>query len=149
MAKPIPDGYSSVTPYLSIQGASAAIEWYAKTFGARERMRMPGPDGTVGHAEIDIGGSVVMLADEFPRMNFKGPRAWGGSPVHLHLYVEDVDAVFARAVANGAKVVQKLEDKFYGDRSGSVENPFGHFWHLATHKEDLTPDEIAKRMPKA
>ena len=148
MAKPIPDGYPSVTPYLCVQGAAAAIDWYVKALGARERMRMPGPNGTIGHAEVEIGGSPVMLADEFPQMGFKGPRTYGGSPVHLHVYVADVDAVFARAVENGAKVLQPLQDKFYGDRSGSVEDPYGHVWHLSTHKEDLTPEEIQRRAPK-
>ena len=148
MAKPIPDGYQSVTPYLCVQGAAAAIDWYVKALGARERMRMPGPEGKIGHAEIEIGGSAVMLADEFPPMGFKGPRAYGGSPVHLHVYVPDVDAVFAKAVQHGAKVLQPLQDKFYGDRSGSVEDPFGHVWHVATHKEDLTMEEIRRRAPK-
>lgn len=149
MVKPIPDGYPRLAPYLSIQGAAAAIDWYAKVLGARERMRMPAPGGTVGHAEMEIGDSLLMIADEFPQMNFKSPRAFGGSPVHLHVYVEDVDAVFAKAVENGARILQPLENKFYGDRSGSVQDPFGHVWHLATRKEDLTPEEIAKRSPKS
>lgn len=148
MVKPIPDGYSPVTPYLSVRGAAEAIEWYGRAFGAVERLRLPAPGGTVAHAEIVIGGSVIMLSDEFPPLNFRSPKAFGGSPVHLHLYVENVDEVFARAVAEGAKVVQKLEDKFYGDRSGSVEDPFGHVWHLATHVEDLTSEEIRRRAPK-
>ncbi|HEX7902220.1 MAG TPA: VOC family protein [Planctomycetota bacterium] len=146
--KPIPDGYHAVTPYLSIAGAGAAIDFYKKVFGAKEVMRMPGPDGKIGHAEIQIGGSKIMLADEFPQMNSRGPKAFGGTPVQIHLYVEDVDAVFARAVAAGAKVLRPVADQFYGDRAGGLEDPFGHVWHVATHKEDLTPEEIAKRAPK-
>jgi len=146
--KPIPDGYHSVTPYLAIAGAGAGIDWYKKVFGAKEIMRMPGPDGRVGHAEIQIGDSKIMLADEFPQMNCRSPKSIGGTPVHIHLYVEDVDAVFARAVAAGVKVLRPVADQFYGDRSGGFEDPFGHVWHVATHKEDLTPEEIAKRAPK-
>jgi PhnB protein len=146
--KPVPDGYHSVNPYLCVDGAGAGIDWYKMAFGATEIMRMPGPDGKIGHAEIQIGNSRIMLADEFPQMNCRGPRAYGGSPVHLHVYLEDVDAVFARAVAAGAKALRPVADQFYGDRSGSLEDPFGHTWHVATHKEDLTPEEIAKRAPK-
>jgi PhnB protein len=146
--KPIPDGYHAVTPYLSVAGAAAAIDWYKKVFAAREVMRMPGPDGKVGHAEIEIGGSKIMLADEFPQMNSRGPKSIGGTPVQIHLYVTDVDAVFAQAVAAGAKVLRPVADQFYGDRAGGFEDPFGHLWHVATHKEDLTPEEIAKRAPK-
>jgi PhnB protein len=146
--KAVPDGYRTVTPYLSVDGASAAIAFYTKAFAATEVMRLPGPDGKLGHAEIQIGDSRVMLADEFPQMNFRGPKTIGGSPVHIHLYVQDVDAFYARALAAGAKTLRPIADQFYGDRSVSVEDPFGHVWHLATHKEDLTPEEIARRMPK-
>ena len=146
--KAVPDGYHSVTPYLCVGGASDAIAFYVKAFGATEIMRMPGPDGKLGHAEIQIGDSRVMLADEFPPMNFRGPKTIGGSPVHIHIYVQDVDALYARALAAGAKTLRPIADQFYGDRSVSVEDPFGHVWHLATHKEDLTPEEIAKRAPK-
>jgi PhnB protein len=143
--KPIPDNYHVVTPYLSIRGAANAIEFYKKAFGATERMRMSQPDGRVGHAELQIGDSCVMLADEFPEMDFRGPHSVGGSPVHLHLYVEDVDAVVAQAVGAGAKVVRAVQDQFYGDRSGTITDPYGHVWHVATHKEDLSPEEMRKR----
>ena len=143
--KAIPEGAQAVTPYMCIKGAGDAIAFYGKAFGAKELMRVSGPGGSVGHAEIEIGGSRVMLADEFPAMNFRGPKTIGGSPVHLHLYVEDVDAMFDRAVKAGAKVVRALTDQFYGDRSGTVEDPFGHVWHLATHKEDLSIEEVQRR----
>jgi PhnB protein len=143
--KPIPDGYHSVTPYLSIQGAAAAIDFYKRAFGATEIMRMPQPDGRVGHAEIQIGDSRVMMADEFPEMDFNAPQKYGGSPVHLHIYVEDVDKVFKQALAAGGKEVRPVQDQFYGDRLGTLADPFGHVWHVSTHKEDLTPEEIGKR----
>ena len=143
--KPIPDGYHSVTPYLIVNGGAAAIEFYKKAFGATEVMRMPGPDGKVGHAEIHIGDSVVMLADEHPEMGAKSPHAIGGTPVSILLYVEDVDAVVRQAVAAGAKIQRPIEDKFYGDRMGSLDDPFGHIWHVATHTEDVTPEEMKKR----
>ena len=143
--KPIPEGYHTITPYLSIKGASDAIEFYKKAFGAKEVMRMGEPDGRIGHAELQIGDSKIMLADEHPEMDFRSPRAIGGTPVLLHLYVEDVDNVVGRAVAAGAKVVRPVQDQFYGDRSGSVADPYGHVWHVATHTEDLSPDEIRKR----
>jgi PhnB protein len=135
---PIPDGYHAITPYLSIKGASDAIEFYKKAFGAKEVMRM-------GHAELQIGDSKIMLADEHPEMDFRSPRALGGTPVMLHLYVDDVDTVVGRAVASGAKVLRPVQDQFYGDRSGSVADPYGHVWHVATHKEDLSMEEIGKR----
>ncbi|MEX2185201.1 MAG: VOC family protein [Pirellulales bacterium] len=144
--KAIPDGYHSVTPYLICGGATDALAFYAKTFAATERMRLETPDGKIGHAEIDIGDSCVMLADEHPEMGAVGPKTVGGSPVGICLYVEDCDAVFQRAVAAGATVVRPLADQFYGDRSGTIEDPFGHKWTIATHKEDLTPEEIAARM---
>jgi PhnB protein len=143
--KPIPEGYHAVIPYLSIKGAADAIEFYKKAFGAKELMRMAQPDGRVGHAELQIGDSKVMLADEHPEMDFRGPRSIGGSPVMLHLYVEDVDTVVGRAVANGAKVLRPIQDQFYGDRSGTLADPYGHLWHVATHKEDLSPEEIGRR----
>jgi PhnB protein len=143
--KPIPEGYHTITPYLSIKGASDAIEFYKKAFGATEVMRMGEPGGRIGHAELQIGDSKIMLADEHPEMDFRSPRAIGGTPVLLHLYVEDVDNVVGRAVAAGAKVVRPVQDQFYGDRSGSVADPYGHIWHVATHTEDLSSDEIRKR----
>lgn len=147
--KPIPDGYHSVTPYLAISGASAAIEFYKKAFGAKELYRMPMPGNRVGHAEIQIGDSRVMLADESPEMDAYGPKALGGSPVALMIYVEDVDALFNQAVKAGGKVLRPVRDQFYGDRSGSLEDPFGHKWHLATHIENVAPDEMMKRMEEA
>jgi PhnB protein len=148
-AKPVPEGYHAVTPYLSVAGAAEALDFYKRAFGASEIMRMPGPDGKVGHAEIRIGDSRIMLADEFPGMDFLSPRARGGTPVHLHVYVEDVDARVAQAVAAGATVKRPVQDQFYGDRLGTVEDPFGHVWHFATHKEDLSPDELARRAEAA
>lgn len=146
MVKPVPDGYPTVTPYLIVDGASAAIEFYCSVLGATERMRMPAPDEKVGHAELEIGDSVIMLADEFPDMDALGPRAVGGSPVSLHVYVEDADSVFDRALGAGAKALRTVEERFYGDRSGQFEDPFGHRWDVATHVEDVSPDEMAKRM---
>ncbi len=143
--KPIPEGYHAVTPYLSVKGAAGAIEFYKKAFGAKEVMRMPGPDGNVGHAEIQIGDSRIMLADEYPDMNFRGPHSIGGTPVHIHLYVEDADKIANQAVAAGAKLLRPLTDQFYGDRSGTLEDPFGHVWHVSTHKEDISPEEMKKR----
>jgi PhnB protein len=147
MAKvtPIPDGYHSVTPYLIVDGASDAIDFYAKVFGTKERMRMPMPGGKVGHAEVDLGDSVIMLADEFPDMGIRGPKTLGGSPVNIHVYVDDVDSVFNGAVEAGSKVLQPLEDKFYGDRAGQLEDPFGHIWSVATHVEDVPEEEMAER----
>ena len=143
--RPIPKGYHAVTPYLSVQGAAAAISFYKKVFGAKEIMRMPGPRGTIGHAEIQIGDSRIMLADEFPEMNFRSPRSVGGTPVTIHLYVQDVDKVAKKAIAAGAKILRPVTDQFYGDRTGSVEDPFGHVWHLATHIEDVPMKELKKR----
>ncbi|UVT17196.1 MAG: VOC family protein [Nitrospira sp.] len=141
----IPVGYEGATPYLIIHDAVRALEFYGKAFGATEIMRIPTPDGKIGHAEIKIGAAIVMLADEFPDMNCKSPHSLGGSPVSIMVYVQDVDAFVKRAVAAGAKVITPVEDKFYGDRSGSLEDPFGHHWHFATHVEDVPPDEMAKR----
>jgi len=143
--KPIPDGYHAITAYLCVKGAAEAIDFYKSAFGAKEIMRMPGPGGSVGHAELEIGGSRFMLADEFPQMGFQGPRAFGGTPVHLHLYVDDVDATLERATEAGATLRRPAADQFYGDRAGSVEDPFGHSWHVATHVEDVPPDELKRR----
>jgi PhnB protein len=144
--KAIPDGYHTATPYLILQGAAAALDFYKKVFGATEFVRMAQPDGKIGHAEMRIGDSIVMLADEVPQMGYRGPKSLGGSPVSLMLYVEDVDAVVERAVAAGAKLTQPVQDKFYGDRNGVLEDPFGHVWTIATHTEDVTPEEMKKRM---
>ncbi len=143
--KPIPDGYHSVTPYLIVKAGMAAIEFYKKAFGAKELFRIPGPDGKVGHAEIGIGDSVVMLADEHPEMGAKSPQTIGGTPVSILLYVEDVDAVVRQAVTAGAKIQRPVEDKFYGDRMGTLDDPFGHIWHVATHIENVSPEEMKKR----
>jgi len=141
----IPDGYSALTPYLILSDATAALAFYERAFGARERLRLPAPGGKIGHAEIVIGGSVIMLADEFPAMDCKSPQAYGGSPISLHLYVLDADVAFARALAAGAKIHRPLENKFYGDRIGSVTDPFGYVWHIATHIEDVPHDELVRR----
>jgi PhnB protein len=146
---PIPKDYPRVTPYLSIDGAAKAIEFYCGILGATERMRMPAPDGKIGHAELDIGNSVIMLSDAFPDMGAPTPRALGGSPVFLMVYVEDVDDVFARAIAAGAKEIAPVQDQFYGDRSGQFEDPFGHRWNVASHVEDVPPDEMERRAAQA
>lgn len=143
--KAIPEGYHSVTPYLVVDGGARAIDFYKRVFHATERMRMPGPGGKVGHAELTIGDATIMLADEHPEMGARGPRAFGGSAVSLHLYVEDADATVKAAVDAGAKLVRPVEDKFYGDRMGTIEDPFGHHWHVSTHKEDVPPAEMARR----
>ncbi len=147
--KPIPDGYHTVTPYLIINGAADAIEFYKKAFGATELFRMPQPDGKIGHAEIKIGDSPIMLADEFPEMKYFGPKTLGGSAVSILIYVEDVDSVFTQAIAAGGEQQRPVEDKFYGDRGGSLVDPFGHVWHIATHTEDVSPDEMEKRAAAA
>lgn len=146
--KPVPDGYHTVTPYLACADAAQAIAFYKKAFGAKELLRVPGPGGKIGHAELRIGDSRVMLADEYRDMDFLGPLSRGGSAVHLHIYMPNADKVVERAVEAGAKVVQPLEDKFYGDRTGSVQDPFGHVWHIATHVEDVSPRELKKRAEK-
>jgi PhnB protein len=143
--KPIPEGYHTVTPYLIIAGAAKAIEYYKKAFGATELMRMDHGD-KIGHAEIQISDSRIMLADEYPDMGNRGPLALGGTPVGICLYVPNVDELFNRAVAAGAKVERPVQDQFYGDRSGTIIDPFGHKWTIATHIEDLSPEEIDKRM---
>jgi PhnB protein len=144
--KPIPHGYHSITPYLIVKDASQAIDFFQRAFGASEIMRLSGPNGQIMHAEIKIGDSSVMLADEVPQIGARSPQSIGGSPVYLLLYVDDVDAVTERALAAGAKVQRPVQDQFYGDRSGTVADPFGHFWTLATHFEDVSPDEMQRRM---
>jgi PhnB protein len=141
----IPDGYRSVTPYLIVNGAAAAIEFYKHVFAATEMLRMADAQGRIGHAEIKIGDSVVMLADESPQRGALAPPTIGGSPVLILHYVDNVDDVVARAVASGAKLVRPVADQFYGDRTGGIEDPYGHHWHLATHKEDVSPDEMKRR----
>ena len=143
--QPIPAGYHAVTPYLILRGASKAIEFYKQAFGATELMRLEAPGDKVGHAEIRIGDSPIMLGDEMPEMGFKGPEALGGSPISLMVYVADSDAVFNQAIAAGATVERPMRDEFYGDRTGSVRDPFGHIWHISTHKEDLSQEEIGRR----
>lgn len=147
MVNPIPEGYPRVIPYLHVDGASAAIDFYAQVLGATERMRMPGdsPD-KIGHAEILVGDAVIMLADEYPSMDIRGPKSVGGTPVSICVYVEDVDAVVERATAAGARVLRPVEDQFYGDRTGTFEDPFGHWWNVMTHVEDVEPDEMERRM---
>ena len=143
--KAIPEGYHTVTPYLILSGAGDAIAFYKKALGAEEVMRMEDPGGKVHHAEIKIGDSRIMLADEHPEIQALSPKTVGGSPVTIHLYVEDVDAAVERAVAAGAKLIRPVADQFYGDRVGGIEDPFGYRWFIATHNEDLTMDEIRRR----
>ena len=147
--KPIPEGYHSVTPYLIVKDAARAIEFYKKAFSATEMVRMPGPDGKIGHAEIKIGDSPVMLADEAPQMGHRSAESLGGSPVSVLVYVDDADSVFNQAVAAGAAVERAMADQFYGDRMGSLKDPFGLTWHVATHMEDVSPDEMKKRASAA
>lgn len=147
--KPIPEGYHTATPYLIIEGAAGAIEFYKKAFGATELFRFPAPEGKIGHAEIKIGDSPIMLADAYPDMGYNGPKSLGGSPVSLMIYVEDVDAVFNRAVDAGATVKEAVSDKFYGDRIGTLIDPFGHIWHVSTHKEDVSLEEMERRAKAA
>ena len=145
----IPKGYNSVTPYLVIKGAARAIEYYKKVFGATVVLRMDGPGGHVGHAELQIGSSRIMLADENPQMGYRSAETIGASTVSLLVYIPDCDKVVAKAVAEGAKILKPVEDQFYGDRSGFIQDPFGHFWSVSTHKEDLSPKEIEERVKKA
>ncbi|HZN16299.1 MAG TPA: VOC family protein [Acidimicrobiales bacterium] len=142
---PIPADYPRVIPYLSVDGAAAAIDFYTKVLGAKERMRMGGPDGKIGHAELDIGDSVVMLADAMDGMGQPDPKSIGGTPVTVMVYVEDVDNVFKTAIAAGATEQRPVEDQFYGDRAGSFADPFGHIWFVASHVEDVSPEEMEKR----
>ena len=144
-AKPVPEGFHTATPYLIITNAARAIEFYKDVFGATELTRLATPDGKVGHAEIKIGDSRLMLADEFPEWDARSPQTIGGSAVHIMLYVEDVDAVVSRAVGAGAQLFKPVADQFYGDRSGSITDPFGHKWTIATHKEDVSPEEMKRR----
>ena len=147
--QPVPEGFHTVTPYLMLQGASEAIEFYKRAFGAKERFRLPGPDGKgIGHAEIMIGNSIIMLADTMAEFHQKSPKTLGGSPVNFAVYVEDVDAVFQQAVEAGATVTRPVKDMFYGDRVGCLVDPFGHQWSIMTHKEDVSPEELERRLPE-
>lgn len=143
--KAIPEGYSAAIPYLSCRRAAEALDFYQRAFGAEEKMRMATPDGRVAHAEIKIGDAMIMLADEFPEMGFRSPQSLGGSPVGIHIYVQDVDALTHQAIDAGATVIRPVADQFYGDRSVTLEDPYGHRWFFATHMEDLTPEEIHRR----
>jgi PhnB protein len=143
--KPVPDGYHSVTPYLVVKGAERALAFYARAFGAVETLRMQEPGGRIGHAELRVGDSTVMLADEHPEIGALGPESVGGSPVTLMLYVPDVDATVARAVEAGATLTRPVADQFYGDRNGGIRDPFGHVWFVATHVEDVPPEELERR----
>jgi len=147
--RPIPDGHPTVIPYLCVDDAAAAIEFYASVLGATERTRMAQPDGRIGHAELAIGDSVIMLSDEYPEMGIMGPKRLGGTPVTLSVYVPDVDATYRRALGAGATSVRAVEDQFYGDRSGQFLDPFGHRWSVATHIEDVPPEEMARRAAAA
>jgi PhnB protein len=144
--KPIPDGYHTATPYLIVDDGARAIDFYKKAFGAKELLRIPAPENRIGHAEIKIGDSIIMLADEHPTMDAYGVKHYGGTPVSLLLYVEDADKMFEQAVAAGGTSVRPMADQFYGDRSGTVQDPFGHRWHVSTHKEDVSPEELNRRM---
>ena len=146
---PIPPGYASVTPYLIVRGAAKAIDFYKRAFGAVELFRFDGPDGTLGHAEIKIGNSPIMLADEHPEMSIRGPHSIGGTPVSMMVYVKDVDTVAKRALAAGAQELRPVADQFYGDRSGTFLDPFGHMWTVSTHVEDVPPEEMEKRAAAA
>jgi PhnB protein len=147
--KPIPEGYHSLTPYLIVNGAAEAIDFYKRAFGATELLRMADPKGRIAHAELKIGDSVIMLADENPNMGYRGPRSLGGSTVSIMLYVADVDGTFERAVKAGARAQRPVANQFYGDRSGMIEDPFGHFWTIATHFEDVAPEEMKRRVAAA
>jgi PhnB protein len=144
--KPIPDGYGSAIPYLIVRGAGQAIDFYTSVFGATEVMRFPAPDGRIGHAELKIGNGLFMLADEHPELGHRDPRDVGGTPVSIMVYVPDVDALVRRALKAGSKIRRPLADQFYGDRSCTLEDPFGHVWHFATHKEDVSAEEMTRRM---
>ncbi|HZE36038.1 MAG TPA: VOC family protein [Candidatus Eisenbacteria bacterium] len=146
MVKAIPDGYHSATAYLVVDGATRAIDFYKRAFGAQELLRIPAPGNRVGHAEIKIGDSVIMLADEHPEIHARGPQHYGGSPVSILLYVDDVDVLFKQAIVAGGTETRPVADQFYGDRSGSLKDPFGHSWHLSTHKEDVSPEELNRRL---
>lgn len=143
---PIPKGYRTVQPYLIVDGAAKALAFYKAAFGAKERMRMNAPGGRIGHAEIEIGDSVIMLADESPEWDAHAPAKYGGSPVSIMIYVPNVDQVVKKALAAGAKLTREVKDQFYGDRSGGIDDPFGHHWHISTHVEDVSPKEMDRRM---
>ena len=143
--QPVPEGYPRLSPYICVDGAAQAIDFYTDVLGATERMRMDAPDGRIGHAELAIGDSLFMLADEHPDIGFQSPARIGGTAVALHVYVDDVDATFEKALAAGAKSLRPVENQFYGDRSGQFEDPFGHRWSVATHVEDIDPEEMARR----
>ena len=143
--KPSPDNYRRITPYLVVQGAEKAIEFYTQLFGLTETMRMVGPDGRIGHAELQIGDSTIMLADEFPEMDIRGPKSLGGSPVSLLIYVTDVDTTFPKAIAAGSEIKRPIQNQFYGDRSGTLTDPFGHTWTIATRIENIATDEMQRR----
>ena len=147
--KPIPEGYHSATPYLIVKGAAEAIDFYKRAFEATELLRMADRQGVIAHAEIKIGDSVIMLADENPHLGYRGPRSLGGSSVSILLYVPDVDATFERAVQAGARADRPVANQFYGDRSGTLEDPFGHFWTISTHVEDVAPEEMQRRIEAA
>jgi PhnB protein len=147
--KPIPEGYDAATPYLAVDDSAEAIEYYQKAFGAKERVRMEAPDGTIGHAELEIGNSLVMLSDPLPGFATRPPKELGGTSVSVFIYVEDVDAVVQQAVDAGATVKMEVADQFWGDRLGSVTDPFGHSWLIATHVEDVPPEEMAERAKAA
>jgi PhnB protein len=147
--KPIPEGYNTVTPYLAVDDAAAAIEYYTKVFGAKESVRMDGPDGGIAHAELDIGDSKIMLSDPFPQASTKTPKELGGTSASIFMYVEDVDAIVKKAVDAGATVTMEVQDQFWGDRYGSIMDPFGHAWSIATHIEDVPPEEIEERAKAA
>ena len=146
--QPIPAGYHAITPYLAVRGGAQAIEFYKKAFGAKEIMRMPGPGGKLGHAEVKIGDARVMLSDEYEAMDFLSPASRGGTTVHIHVYLKDVDRLIKRAVSAGAKVKRPAQNQFYGDRTASLQDPFGHLWHFATHVEDVSMAELKKRAAK-
>lgn len=147
--KPIPEGYHTVTPYLAVDDAAQAIEYYKKAFGAKERARMETPDGNIGHAELEIGDSLVMLSDPFPQASTRPPKELGGTTASVFMYVDDVDSFVQRAVDAGATITMEVADQFWGDRFGSVQDPFGHSWGIATHVEDVPPEEMAERAKTA
>jgi PhnB protein len=149
MTKPIPEGYHSLTPYLAVEDAAQAIEYYKKAFGAKERMRMHAPDGKIGHAELEIGDAMVMVSDPFPQSSTRPPKELGGTSASVFMYVEDVDATVKQAVDEGATVTMEVADQFWGDRFGSITDPFGHVWSIATHVEDVPPEEMAERAKEA
>jgi PhnB protein len=147
--KPIPEGYNTLTPYLAVDDAAQAMEYYMKAFGAKERMRMPGPDGKIAHAELEIGDSLLMLSDPFPQASTRPPKELGGTSASVFMYVEDVDATVKQAVDAGATVTTEVADQFWGDRFGSIQDPFGHSWSIATHVEDVPPEQMAERAKEA